>query len=58
MGLVDIKLEGDIAVLTMKSGKNEITFEFLRAMNEAMNQVLQYRSSYCYGLEGVGFSNE
>ena len=39
MGIVDLKKEGDIFILTMQSGENRLNRTFIEAMNQALDTV-------------------
>jgi len=43
MGIVDLKKEGDIFILTMQSGENRFNRTFIEAMNQAMDTVEKSR---------------
>ena len=43
MGIVDLKKEGDIFILTMQSGENRLNRTFIEAMNQALDTVEKSR---------------
>jgi len=52
MSIVDLKKEGDIFILTMRSGENRLNRTFIEAMNQALDDV--EKSSGPAGLVTIG----